>query len=115
MYIIMNPNGANGSFTSDALLKRRVKWRKNFYYYFQLAVSSILCNDPSANLRCFDCCLNAELVLKVCCKWSYGPTCLACFLSPSKLKVFIHNRAIDFSNTYFTGISKCACAAVFTV
>lgn len=61
MYIIMNPNGANGSFTSATLLKRRVREGKNSYYYFQLAASSNLCNDLNANFRCFDCCLYAEL------------------------------------------------------
>lgn len=64
MYIIMNPNGTNGSFTSATLLKRRVKGGEKLYCYFQLAASSILCNNLSADLRCFDCCLNAELGCK---------------------------------------------------
>lgn len=61
MYIITNPNGANGSFANAVLLKRRVKGGKNFWCYFQLAASSIPYNDLTANLSCFDGCLNVEL------------------------------------------------------
>lgn len=61
MYIITNPNGANGSFASAASAKEKSERRKSLWCYSQLAASSIPCNDLIANLSCFDGCLNAEL------------------------------------------------------